>query len=113
MHLYKNLTAPDGTPFNLTIKTQNPTDVVTVEGSFSEKDLQVGISELYGKKLVAKAPGFPPVILTDYWNIQPEDDLLLCFGGADFSLPGRNDGQVKHPFPEGVEDYHSKPSDTR
>lgn len=89
LHLYKNLTAPDGTPFNLTIKTLNPGDVVTVEGGFFEKDLKVCTSELYGKKLVARALRLIPITLTDYWSTEPENDLLLRLGGlTDPSLEG-------------------------
>lgn len=79
--LCKNFTSPDGSPFNITINTRNPSDVVIIGGGPFEKDLDLQVSELYGKELTVRALGLLPVTLNDYWSTQPEDDLPIRLSG--------------------------------
>jgi len=73
----KNLTPPNSNPSNITITG----DMVSITGGPFRKDLELQVSELYGKNLTAKAFGVLPVTLNDYWSTQPEDDLLLRLSG--------------------------------
>ncbi|ADU51633.1 hypothetical protein Tmar_1522 [Thermaerobacter marianensis DSM 12885] len=77
LDLFKNLTTDDGMAFHLRIDTaKGAEDTVRVEGW-----MEVRVSELYAKRLEAKALGIVPITLTDYWTTEPENDLLIRLAG--------------------------------
>ena len=77
LNLFKNLTTDDGMPFHLRIETaKGAEDTARVEGW-----MEVRVSELYAKRLKAKALGIVPITLTDYWTTEPENDLLIRLAG--------------------------------
>lgn len=70
LHLYKNLTAPDGSQFNITITSFASTNVIA-------RDLKLRTSEIYAMKVMTDVPGLFP---ENYWTTEPENDLLYRLG---------------------------------
>ncbi len=81
MNLYKNLTTSDGTRFHIQITTRNPSDEVQITGTTPfYRDLETQVSELYAKEMTARVLGIIPITLRDFWDTEPERNLLIILG---------------------------------
>ncbi|OUM87022.1 MAG: hypothetical protein BAA01_16555 [Bacillus thermozeamaize] len=93
LNLYKNLTTSDGTRFHIQITTRNPSDEVKITGTTPfYRDLETQVSELYAKEMTARVLGFLPITLRDFWDTEPEKNLLI-FLGSLLDLGARLDAE--------------------
>jgi hypothetical protein len=93
LNLYKNLTTSDGTRFHIQITTRNPSDEVKITGTTPfYRDLETQVSELYAKEMTARVLGLLPITLRNFWDTEPEKNLLI-FLGSLLDLGARLDAE--------------------